>query len=137
MFTDKDFSEIESIKDKNINDLKTLLANEATTLLHGEAAVKASETAKKTFAGGSGDELPLIKIKKDQINNGLNIIDLSIKTNLFSSKSEVEEQLKFGLKINNSTVTDENLSINVSDFEDDVLKLSHGKKNHVLIKIIG
>merc|ERR1712185_125454 len=88
MFTDKDISEIESIKEKNINDLKTLLANETTTLLHGEAAaVKASETAKKTFAGGSGDELPVIKIKKDQVNNGLNIIDLSIKTNLFSSKS--------------------------------------------------
>ena len=139
MFTDKDVSEIESIKDKKINDLKTLLANETTTLLHGKAAaVKASETAKKTFAGGSGDELPVIKIKKDQINNGLNIIDLSIKTNLFSSKSEIRRTIKnSGLKINNSTVTDENLSINVSDFEDDVLKLSHGKKNHVLIKIIG
>ena len=139
MFTDKDVSEIESIKEKNINDLKTLLANEATTLLHGKtAAVKASETAKKTFAGGSGDELPVIKIKKDQINNGLNIIDLSIKTNLFSSKSEIRRTIKnSGLKINNSTVTDENLAINVSDFEDDVLKLSHGKKNHVLIKIIG
>ena len=139
MFTDKDVSEIESIKDKNINDLKTLLANETTTLLHGKAAaVKASETAKKTFAGGSGDELPVIKIKKDQINNGLNIIDLSIKTNLFSSKSEIRRTIiNSGLKINNSTVTDENLSINVSDFEDDVLKLSHGKKNHVLIKIIG
>ncbi len=139
MFTNMDVSEIESIKDKNINDLKTLLANEATTLLHGEAAaVKASETAKKTFAGGSGDELPVIKIKKDQINNGLNIIDLSIKTNLFSSKSEIRRTIKnSGLKINNSTVADENLSINVSDFEDGVLKLSHGKKNHVLIKIIG
>ncbi len=139
MFTDKDVSEIESIKEKNINDLKTLLANEATILLHGKAAaLKASETAKKTFAGGSGDELPVIKIKKDQINNGLNIIDLSIKTNLFSSKSEIRRTIKnSGLKINNSTVTDENLVINVSDFEDDVLKLSHGKKNHVLIKIIG
>ena len=139
MFTDKDVSEIESIKDKNINDLKTLLANETTTLLHGEAAaVKASETVKITFAGGSGDELPVIKVKKDQINNGLNIIDLSIKTNLFSSKSEIRRTIKnSGLKINNSTVTDENLVINVSDFEDDVLKLSHGKKNHVLIKIIG
>lgn len=139
MFTDKDVSEIENIKDKNINDLKTLLANEATTLLHGKAAaVKASETAKKTFAGGSGDELPVIKIKKDQINNGLNIIDLSIKTNLFSSKSEIRRTIKnSGLKVNNSIVTDENLVINISDFEDDVLKLSHGKKNHVLIKIIG
>ena len=139
MFTDKDISEIENIKDKNINDLKILLANEATTLLHGKAAaIKASETAKKTFAGGSGDELPVIQIKKDQVNNGLNIIDLSIKTNLFSSKSEIRRTIKnSGLKINNSTVTDESLIINESDFENEVLKLSHGKKNHVLIKIIG
>ncbi len=138
MFTDKDVSEIENIKDKNINYLKTLLANEATTLLHGQAAaLKALETAKKTFAGGSGDELPVIKIKKNQINNGLNIIDLSIKTNLFSSKSEIRRTIKnSGLKVNNSTVTDENLAINVSDFKDEVLKISHGKKNHVLIKII-
>ena len=138
MFTDKDVSEIEGIKEKNINDLKTLLANEATTLLHGKAAaLKALETAKETFAGGSGDELPVIKIKKDQINNGLNIIDLSIKTNLFSSKSEIRRTIKnSGLKVNNSTVTDENLAINVSDFKDEVLKISHGKKNHVLIKII-
>ena len=139
MFTDKDVSEIENIKDKNINDLKNLLANETTALLHGKvAASKALETAQKTFAGGSGSELPVIKIKKGQINNGLNIVDLSIKTNLFSSKSEIRRTIKnSGLKINNSTVTDENLTINVSNFEDDVLKLSHGKKNHVLIKIIG
>ena len=139
MFTDKNISEIENIKDKNINDLKTLLANEATTLLHGKAAaIKASDTAKKTFAGGSGDELPVIQIKKDQVDNGLNIIDLSIKTNLFSSKSEIRRTIKnSGLKINNSTVTDESLIINVSHFENEVLKLSHGKKKHVLIKIIG
>ena len=110
-----------------------------STLLHGKAAaIKASDTAKKTFAGGSGDELPVIQIKKDQVNNGLNIIDLSIKTNLFSSKSEIRRTIKnSGLKINNSTITDENLTINESDFKDDVLKLSHGKKKHVLIKIIG
>jgi len=138
MFTDKDVSEIENTKDININNLKTLLANEATTLLHGKvAAIKASETAKKTFAGGSGDELPVIKIKKDQIDNGLNIIDLSMKTNLFNSKSEVRRTIKnSGLKINNSTTTDENSIINISDFKDNVLKISHGKKKHVLIKII-
>ena len=73
---------------------------------------KSFRDSKKTFAGGSGDELPVIKIKKDQINNGLNIIDLSIKTNLFSSKSEIRRTIKnSGLKINNSTVTDENLQL--------------------------
>ena len=61
-----------------------------------------------------------------------------MKTNLFSSKSEIRRAIKnSGLKINNSTTMDENLIINVSDFEDNVLKISHGKKKHILIKIIG
>ena len=61
-----------------------------------------------------------------------------MKTNLFSSKSEIRRTIKnSGLKVNNSTVTDENLIIYLSDFSGEVLKLSHGKKNHVLIKIIG
>ena len=61
-----------------------------------------------------------------------------MKTNLFSSKSEIRRTIKnSGLKINNSTATDENLIINLSDFEDNVLKISHGKKKHVLIKITG
>ena len=56
---------------------------------------------------------------------------------MFISKSEIRRTIKnSGLKVNNTTITDENLTINVSDFKDDVLKLSHGKKNHVLIKVI-
>ena len=108
-----------SIKDKNINDLKTLLANEATTLLHGKAAaIKASDTAKKTFAGGSGDELPVIQIKKDQVNDGLNIIDLSSKTNLFSSKSEIRRLIKGGaVKINNEIVPDDKMIIDQKYFQ--------------------
>ena len=69
MFTDKDISEIEIMKNKNINELKVLLANETTSMLHGKvAAKKAAETAEKTFRAGSfGDDLPVIKIKKSHI----------------------------------------------------------------------
>ena len=101
MFTDKDISEIEIIKNKNINELKILLANETTSMLHGKvAAKKAAETAEKTFGAGSfGDDLPVIKIKKDQLNIGINIIDVVIMSNLLRSKNEARRAIKnLGIK---------------------------------------
>ena len=139
MFTDKDISEIEIIKNKNINELKILLANETTSMLHGKvAAKKAAETAEKTFGAGSfGDDLPVIKIKRNQLNIGMNIIDVVIMSNLLKSKSEARRAIKnLGIKINNNTVDNDNSNITIDDFKDDILKLSHGKKNHVLFKII-
>ena len=139
MFTDKDISEIEIMKNKNINELKILLANETTSMLHGKvAAKKAAETAEKTFVTGSfGDDLPVIKIKKNQLNIGINIIDVVIMSNLLKSKSEARRAIKnLGIKINNNTVNNDNSNITIDDFKDNILKLSHGKKNHVLFKII-
>ena len=138
MFTDKKISEIETMKNKNINELKILLANETTSMLHGKAAAKkAAETAEKTFGAGSfGDDLPVIKLKKNEIDFGINIIDIVIKSNLLKSKSEVRRAIKnFGIKVNNNTISNESSNITIDDFKDDILKLSHGKKNHVLFKI--
>ena len=139
MFTDINLDKIEKIKNKNINDLKILLANEATSMLHGnKAAHKAEETAKKTFGKGSvGDDLPLITIKKEKIKNGINIIDLVITSNLLTSKSEVRRTIKNkGVKINNNPIEDDKFNISLENFnEENILKLSHGKKNHVIIKI--
>ena len=139
MFTDKEISEIENMKNKNINDLKILLANETTSMLHGKfAAKKAADTAKKTFDVGTfGDDLPVIRLKKDELSDGINIIDIVVRSNLLKSKSEVRRAIKnLGIKVNNNSITQENLNITINDFNDDILKLSHGKKNHVLIKII-
>ncbi len=138
MFTDKDISEIEIIKNKNINELKILLANETTAMLHGEAAAKkAADTAKKTFSSGSfGDDLPIINLNKTELAKGINIIDMVIRSNLLQSKSEVRRAIKnLGIKVNNNTVDQENSTITIKDFKDRVLKLSHGKKKHVLVKI--
>jgi len=139
MFTDINLDKIEKIKNKNINDLKILLANEATSMLHGKkAAHKAEETAKKTFGKGSvGDDLPLITIKKEKIKNGINIIDLVITSNLLTSKSEVRRTIKNkGIKINNNPIEDDKFNISLENFnEENILKLSLGKKNHVIIKI--
>ena len=67
-------------QEKNINNLKSLLANEATKILHGEdAAKRAAQTAKDTFEGGLGIDLPEIKIRSNEIKKGINILDFITK----------------------------------------------------------
>tara|TARA_B100001741_G_scaffold258822_1_gene222163 strand:- start:1022 stop:1738 length:717 start_codon:yes stop_codon:yes gene_type:complete len=139
MFTDISLEKTEQIKNQNINELKILLANEATTMLHGKkAAQKAEETAKKTFGKGSvGDDLPSITIKKENIKNGINIIDVVVLSNLLTSKSEVRRTIKNkGIRVNNNIVESDKFNVSLEDFnKENILKLSHGKKNHVIIKI--
>ena len=140
MFTDLTLEKVEEIKNKNINQLKIILANEATAMLHGKtAAQKAEQTAKNTFEKKSiGEDLPSVKIKKEEIINGINIIDLVISSNLLSSKSEVRRMIKNkGIKINNEPIENEKYKVTLSNFnQKNFLKLSHGKKNHVIFKII-
>ena len=140
MFTDLTLKKIEELKNKNINQLKILLANKATTMLHGEpASKKAAQTAKNTFEKKSiGDDLPSVKIEKEKLTNGINIIDLVIASNLSNSKSEVKRMIKNkGIKINNETVENDKLNVSLNNFnKENFLKLSHGKKNHVILKIV-
>tara|TARA_B100001564_G_scaffold74175_1_gene59079 strand:- start:1817 stop:3049 length:1233 start_codon:yes stop_codon:yes gene_type:complete len=139
MFTDIDLKKISQIEDDDINKLKILLANEATSMLHGkQAANKAQETAKKTFESGSiGSDLPSIKFTKKEIESGINLIDLVIVSKLLNSKSEVRRTIKNrGIKINNEIIDDEKLIVSKEFFDkENFLKLSHGKKKHVIIKI--
>ena len=141
LFTDLGTEEVESLKDKrDINELKILLANETTTMLHGSKAAKDSEiTARKTFNEKSiGKDLPTIKVTKNQIINGINILDLVLLTKLGNSKGEVRRMIKNnGLKINNEIMSDESRIFYKDNFdENNSLKVSHGKKQHVIIKII-
>ena len=139
MFTDLSIKKINEIKNKNVNDLKITLANEATSMLHGKsAAEKAEQTARKTFVSGSiGEDLPTLKIGKKEIENGINIIDLVVLSKLLVSKSEVRRTIKNrGIKINNEIIEDQNLQILLKDFKNqNFLKLSLGKKKHVIIKM--
>ena len=139
MFTDLSIKKINEIKNKNVNDLKITLANEATSMLHGKsAAEKAEQTARKTFVSGSiGEDLPTLNISKKEIENGVNIIDLVVLSKLLVSKSEVRRTIKNrGIKINNEIIEDQNLQILIKDFKNqNILKLSLGKKKHVIIKM--
>jgi len=137
-FTDLEISEIEKIKNQDINELKILLANNTTSMLHGEKAAKNSEqAAKQAFSGNSlGSNLPSIKIKKDNINKKINLIDLVILSKLESSKSEVRRLIKGNaIKINDNVISNEKLVIKNELFKENYLKLSIGKKRHIKIEI--
>jgi tyrosyl-tRNA synthetase len=142
LFTDLDLEQIDSLKNngQDINKVKILLANEATTMLHGVRAAKDAEiTAQKTFVDKSiGKDLPIIKVKKNTIAKGINIFDLVLQTKLANSKGEIRRMIKNnGLKINNEVLKDETKIINQNNFdENNNMKVSHGKKQHVIVKII-
>ena len=74
MFTDLEIKEIDSIKDKNINELKILLANETTTMLHGKKASQNSEEAAiEAFSGNSlGANSPKVNITSQNLKNKIN-----------------------------------------------------------------
>ena len=138
MFTDIDISEINALEKKNINELKILLANKATAMLHGEDAAQNSEqAAKEAFSGNSlGSNLPSVKIETKQLENNINIIDLIILSKAENSKSEIRRLIKGkAIKINDAIVSDEKFIINQELFSENYLKLSIGKKRHIKIEL--
>ena len=140
-FTEIDLKEIQNkIKnEKNINNLKILLANEATKILHGEiASKKAEQTAKDTFEGKVlSSDLPEIKIKSTEAKKGISILDLIANNKILSSKSEARRMIvNKGLKINDIVIEDEKRILQLQDFKNNILKLSYGKKKHFLVRII-
>jgi tyrosyl-tRNA synthetase len=138
IFTNISIDEIEKIKNKDINQLKIILANEATSMLHGEKEANAcAETAKKTFSENSlGSELPSISINKNQLDKEINIIDLIILSKLENSKSEIRRLIKGrGFRINNQVIINEKLIITKDLFKDNLIKLSLGKKRHIKVEL--
>ena len=136
IFTNLSIDEIEKIKKQDINQQKIILANQATSMLHGEKESKASEeTAKKTFSENSlGLALPSVLINKSQLDKKLNIIELIILSKLETSKSEIRRLIKGnGVKINNQLIIDEKLIIIKEQFKDNFIKLSLGKKRHIKV----
>ena len=139
IFTDIELQEIEKIKNKNINELKILLANLCTEMLHGNKEAKLSEeTAKKTFEEKStGSGLPIIKVNQNQIDQKMDIINLIVLSKLETSKSEIRRIINNnGVKINNAIVNDNKFLIKNNLFNNEkTLKLSLGKKRHVKVKL--
>ena len=137
-FTDLSVNEIEKIKNKDINELKIILANKTTGMLHGENEAKKSENAaREAFSENStGSNLPTIKLDSKILNKGMSIIELIILTKLEKSKSEIRRLIKGkAIKINNNSIVDEKFLIKNEIFRNNFLKLSIGKKRHLKIEL--
>ncbi len=121
-----------------INEAKKVLATEATALVHGrEKADAAAETARKTFEEGAlATDLPSITIPKSDLASGLGVLSAFVAVGLVKSNGEARRQIQGGgLKVNDASVTDEKAKLSERDLTaDGVIKLSLGKKKHVLLK---
>ncbi len=135
MFTDLSLDKLENVKDKNINELKILLANNATEMLHGKKeAEKSEKLAKNTFKENSmGENLPGIKLNNDILSK--NIVEVISFVRKDISKSEIRRLIKSNaIKINNENIQNEKYIIDSNLFLDKgFVKLSIGKKKHFKI----
>ena len=137
-FTDIKIDDVENLKDKDINELKILLANKTTEMLHGlDEATNSEKTAQEAFTeNSSGSNLPSIQIDKKALAKKISIIDLIILSKLESSKSEIRRLIKGNaIKINNEIIKDEKFIINYELFNENFLKISIGKKRHLKIEL--
>jgi len=134
----EDIARLEALDGAGINEAKKVLANEATALLHGRAAADtAAETARKTFEEGAlATSLPTVEIEKHELTEGLSVAAAFVKAGLVASNGEARRQIKGGgLRVNDAVVVDEQAKLADKDVGvDGVIKLSFGKKKHVLLK---
>ncbi|HJD67969.1 MAG TPA: tyrosine--tRNA ligase [Rickettsia endosymbiont of Bembidion lapponicum] len=137
--TKEELAEFENLANKDINAAKKQLAYELTKLCHGEQEAKtALETAVKIFEQGQIDEnLTTIVLEPEMLQAGITAFELFHKAGLATSKSEARKLIRGkGAKINDELVADENMVINTTFLlENNFIKLSAGKKRHILVKI--
>jgi len=137
-----EIARLEALRGAEINEAKKILATEATALLHGrEAAELAAETARKTFEQGAlAESLPTIEVSRSLLDAGLGVLTAfgPEYAKLVPSTSEARRQVKSGgLRVNDQVVTDERGVLRLSDMtQEGVIKLSFGKKRHVLLRAV-
>src|SRR5438132_2338152 len=141
LFTTLPMSEIrklEALGGSEINEAKKVLATEATALLHGrDAANTAAETARQTFEEGAiAESLPTVEIPRGELDAGIGVLAGFVKAGLVASNGEARRQIKGGgLRVNDVAVTDEKMALTPANLTGEgVIKLSLGKKRHVLLK---
>jgi tyrosyl-tRNA synthetase len=129
---------LEALQGAEINEAKKVLATEATALMHGRDKADASaETARRTFEEGqAADSLPGIAVPAAEFSAGLGVLSAFVRAGLVASTGEARRQVKGGgLRVNDAVVTDERAVIGVADLNADAaVKLSFGRKKHVLLK---
>ncbi len=134
----REIDKLAKLQGAEINEAKKALADAATTLLHGEAAAReASETARRTFEEGAiAENLPTVSVSQGELDAGIGVLASFVKAGLVASNGEARRQIKGGgLRVNDVAVTDEKMLLKPADLTPEgVIKLSFGKKRHVLLK---
>ena len=133
-----EIARLEALQGAEINEAKKALASEATRLLHGDAAAaQAARTARETFEEGAvAASLPTVELPRAQLEAGLGVLAAFVLAGLVTSNGEARRQIKGGgLRVNDVTVADERSTLRACDLtKEGVVKLSLGRKRHVLLK---
>jgi tyrosyl-tRNA synthetase len=135
----EEIAEFEKLEGAEINKAKEVLAFELTKLVHGEEeATKAQNTARTVFAGGGKDaNMPSTDLTKDELGEGIQILDLLVKCGLISSKGEGRRLItQNGISVNDAKVTDIFLEIKEDDFTNNELVIKKGKKVHHKVNLV-
>lgn len=126
------------LRDAEINEAKKVLATEVTAMLHGRAAAEqAAETARKTFEEGvAAQTLPSVTVASGELEAGIGLLTLMVRAGLAASNGEARRHVQGGaVRINDHSVGDERLTVSVANADaDGVIKLSLGRKRHILVK---
>jgi len=142
LFTEVPLDEIarlEKLRGQELNEAKKILANNATALVHGEAAAQsAANTARQTFEQGMMAEgLPTVEIPRSEFEQKIPVFELLRRVALCASGGEAKRLIKNrGVSVNDQQVVDEAATVGTSDLADGVVKLSAGKKKHVLLRAV-
>ena len=135
----EEIAELEKLEGAEINKAKEVLAFELTKLVHGEEeATKAQNTARTVFAGGGKDaNMPSTDLTKEELGEGIQILDLLAKCGLISSKGEGRRLItQNGISVNDAKVTDIFLEIKEDDFTNNELVIKKGKKVHHKVNLV-
>ena len=132
-----EIAKLAALGGSEINEAKKILATEATAVVHGrDAANAAAETARKTFEEGAlADSLPTVNIPQAELEAGVGVLAAFVNAGFVASNGEARRQIKGGgLRVNDVAVTDEKMMLTPALLTEGVIKLSLGKKRHILLK---
>ncbi|MFS8370944.1 tyrosine--tRNA ligase [Acetobacter indonesiensis] len=143
LFTDLPLEEcarLEALQGADINEAKKVLATEATALCHGrDAALAAAEAARQTFEEGrvTAADLPVHEMPQAVLAEGVPVFRLFVEAGLAKTNGEARRLIRGGgARVNNVAVADENQVVGQTDAVDGAIRLSSGKKHHVLVKAV-
>ena len=132
-----EIARLEALGGSEINEAKKVLATEATAIVHGrEAAEQAAETARQTFEEGAvAETLPTVEVPADKLEAGIGLLSLIVTAGLAGSNGEARRHVQGGaVRLNDLPVADDRLTVTSAALANDVLKLSVGRKKHVLVR---